>query len=192
MKIKQFIFSSIVLIPLFVFSQYKYESSKQFPYGRANPEAPQEIKDFEPLIGVCNCKSVSRNADQSWAEPIDMVWTFKYIMDGKGIQDETLKADGNHSGSIRQFIADSSRWYVHYYSSNTPSAILGTWEGNKKEGKLVFYKKQAAPNGLEGYYRLSFYDISKEGYKWVGEWVDKTEKIVFPTWKITCLRKKSN
>ncbi|NAS29574.1 hypothetical protein GTQ40_01185 [Flavobacteriaceae bacterium R38] len=191
MKIKQITFSIFFLIPLFVFSQYDYEPSKEFPYGRANPEAAQQIKDFEPLLGVCDCKSVNRKPDQSWAEPVDMKWTFKYIMNGKGIQDETLKSDGGHSGSIRQYIADSSRWYVHYYSSNAPTATLGTWEGNKKDGKLVFYREQAAPNGMEGYYRLTFYDISKKGYKWIGEWVDKTEKIVFPTWKITCLREET-
>ena len=32
---------------------------------------------------------------------------------------------------------------------------------------------------MEGFYRLTFYDISKKGYKWVGEWVDKTEKDCF-------------
>ncbi|ULC60281.1 hypothetical protein MBM09_04650 [Flaviramulus sp. BrNp1-15] len=50
------------------------------------------------------------------------------------------------------------------------------------------YKEQTAPNGTEGFYRLTFYDISKSGYKWVGEWVDKSESVVFPTWKINCTR----
>lgn len=180
------------LLLIFAFSspllaQYDYDSSLEHPYGLPNPEAPKELLDFAPLIGECDCKSQTRNADQTWAEPSDMVWRFKYIMNGMGVQDETLKADGRHSGSIRQFIADSTKWYVHYYSSGSPSPTLPTWEGNKNEdGNLVLYRDQKAPNGMEGFYRLTFYDIENTGFKWIGEWVDKTESVVFPTWKIDC------
>ena len=103
-------------------------------------------------------------------------------MNGMAIQDETLKSDGKHSGSIRQFNADSSKWYVHYYSSNFPT--------NKIDDKIVLYKDQTAPNGMEGFYRLTFYDMNDNGYKWIGEWVDKAEKIIYPTWKIKCVRQK--
>ena len=58
----------------------------------------------------------------------------------------------------------------------------------KKDEKIILYKEQAEPNGVEGYFRLTFYDVSKSGYKWIGEWVDKAEKIVYPTWKINCIR----
>ena len=119
-----------------------------------------------------------------------MAWRFKYIMNGMAVQDETLKVDGKHSGSIRQYSADSARWYVHYYSSGVVVPSLGTWEGNmQKDGKIVLYRDQTAPNGMEGYYRLTFYDIAKDGFKWIGEWVDKTEKITFPTWKIDCKKR---
>ncbi len=175
------------LIPFFIFSQYDYDPSIEHPFGLPNPEAPQEIMDFASMIGECDCISQTRNADQTWAEPVKMVWRFKYIMNGMGIQDETLKEDGTYSGSIRQFIADSTKWYVHYYSFPKSSTTLPTWEGNKtKDGKLVFYREQKAPNGMDGYYRLSFYNINEKGFKWIGEWVDKTESVVFPTWKIDC------
>ncbi len=177
----------VFLCSSFCFSQNDYSVSETNPYGLPNPEAPEEIKDFQPLMGKCNCRSISRNQDQSWADAVDMTWEWKYIMNGMAVQDETLKADGKHSGSIRQFIADSSKWYVHYLSSGAPTTTLPTWEGNKKaNGNIVLYRDQKAPNGMEGYYRLTFYDINKSGYKWIGEWVDKTEKIVYPTWKIEC------
>ena len=170
-----------------VLAQYDYEPSADHPYGLPNPEAPEQLLDFAPLIGECDCKSQTRNADQTWAEPSDMLWRFKYIMNGMGVQDETLKTDGRHSGSIRQFIADSTRWYVHYYSSGSPSPALPTWEGNKNEaGKIVLYREQKAPNGMDGSYRLTFYDIDDKGFKWIGEWVNVDESIVFPTWKIDC------
>ncbi|MDH7446793.1 hypothetical protein [Aquimarina sp. 2201CG14-23] len=180
----------ILSFPIIIIAQKNYGISPEFPYGQANPEAPEQIKDFESMIGICDCKSVVRKKDQSWADPINMTWTFKYIMNGMAIQDETIKEDGGHSGSIRQFIADSSKWYVHYYSSKGPTTSLPVWEGNKKDDKIVLYKEQKAPNGMEGNYRLTFYDMSNTGYKWIGEWVDTSEKIIYPTWKIACVRKK--
>ena len=170
------------------FSQSEYEPSKENPYGKYNPTAPKQLQDYKDLIGESKCKSVTRNPDQSWAEPMNMTWRWKYIMNGQGVQDETIKDDGFNSGSIRQYDKDSLRWNVHYYSSKGISTILPVWHGNKKEGKIVLYRDQTAPNGMEGFFRLTFYDISKKGFKWIGEWTDKTEKIVYPTWKIECTR----
>lgn len=172
-------------------AQWEYEPSAAHPFGQPNPTAPKELLDFAPMIGECDCTSQSMGSDQKWAEPVDMIWRFKYIMNGMAVQDETLKADGKHSGSIRQFVADSSSWYAHYYNSARPSLKLPVWEGTKKDdNKIILYKPQKAPNGIDGFYRLSFYDIDQEGFKWIGEWVDKTESVVFPTWKINCRKRK--
>ena len=173
-------------------TNYDYEPTEKYPFGQVNPDAPKEVADFEPLIGLCDCLSIARIDKNTWADTVDMTWRFKYIMNGLGVQDETLKADGKHSGSIRQFIADSASWYVHYYSSNGPTTTLSTWEGNKTEdGNIVLYRDNPAPNGTEGNYRLTFYDISEDGYNWVGEWTTKDESIVYPTWKIFC-KKRNN
>ena len=123
-----------------------------------------------------------------------MTWRFKYIMNGMAIQDETLKEDGAHSGSIRQYSEELSRWFVHYYStSSVPNAKskstqLSTWAGNLKDGAMILYREQKSTTGAEGYYRLTFSDISPEHFNWIGEWVDKEEKIVYPTWKISCTK----
>lgn len=181
------------LLPFALSAQYDFEPSIEHPYGLPNPKAPSELLDFAPLIGECNCTSQVRKPDQTWAEPVDMIWRFKYIMNGMAIQDETLKEDGTYSGSIRQFISDSTRWYVHYYSFPKASTTLPVWEGNKSEdGKIVLYREQKAPNGTDGFFRITFYDIQESGFKWVGEWVDKTESVVFPTWKIDCTDGKTN
>lgn len=165
-----------------------FEPSKKNPYGQPNPEAPSQIKDFTPMIGKCECTSTVRNAGQEWSEPQKMIWTFKYIMNGMAVQDETWKADGVHSGSIRQYNADSAKWYVHYYSTSGAVPVLPAWEGEyeREEGRIRLYRDQPAPNGMEGFYRLTFYDFTNSGYKWIGEWVDKDEKIAYPTWKIEC------
>ncbi len=179
----------LVLLPLVSFSQYDFEPSIEHPYGLPNPAAPKEILDFAPLIGECNCTSTLRNQDGSWAETTDMLWRFKYIMNGHGIQDETLKKDGVYSGSIRQFIPDSTRWYVHYYSNKGPTPVLPAWEGNKqKDGNIILYREQKAPNGMEGFYKITFSEIKSQSFKWIGEWVNPDETIVYPTWKIDCTK----
>lgn len=188
MKIK-FTFLLLFFTSITVFSQYKYEATKENPFGKYNPKAPKEVQDYQDLIGLCNCTSTSRKPDGSWAKPIKMTWEWRYIMNGMAVQDLTLKEDNRHSGSIRQYDAVKKQWNVHYYASSSASQTLSTWNGNKnEEGKIVLYKTQKAPNGTEGYFRLTFYDISDKGYKWVGEWTDLKEKIVYPTWKISCVK----
>ncbi len=184
-------FFLLVLITTITWGQHEYEPSDVSPFGRANPNAPKEILDFDNLIGICDCISETRNQDQTWAKPNKMTWEFKYIMNGMAVQDQTLKEDGKHSGSIRQFIADSSKWYVHYYSSAGPTTVLSAWEGNKKEDKIILYRKQKAPNGMDGFYKINFYDITKDGFKWLGEWVNTAETFSFPTWKIECTKRKN-
>ena len=85
-------------------------------------------------------------------------------MNGMAVQDETLKEDGKHSGSIRQYNADSVKWYVHYYSSSSATSTLSSWEGNKMEnGNIVLYRDQPAPNGTPGFYRLTFSNNLEKG-----------------------------
>ncbi len=165
---------------------YSNEPSAANPYGKVNPKAPQQTKDFTSMIGVSECSSSNRNPDGTWNDPVSMQWKFRYIMDGMAVQDETLKSDGKHSGSIRQYNADSSRWYVHYYTSATATPRLSAWEGNMEEGKIILKMPQAAPNGMEGFSRLTFYEITPKSFKWVGEWIKKDETIVYPFWKIEC------
>ncbi len=174
----------------FARAQSEYEPSDAHPYGLKNPSAPEQLDDFKPLIGLCDCDSERRNQDGTWGEPVKMIWKYKYIMNGMAIQDETIKADGKHSGSIRQFNVDSLKWYVHYYASSSAAPSLSTWEGAKnKEGKIILYKPQKAPNGTEGFSKLTFYDISDKGYKWIGEWIDTSETITYPFWKISCIKR---
>ncbi|MGB5237256.1 MAG: hypothetical protein WBM43_13600 [Flavobacteriaceae bacterium] len=170
-------------------AQFPYEPSTEHPFGLPNPEAPQEILDFAPLIGECNCLSQTRGLDGTWAKEVEMLWRFKYIMNGMAIQDETLKRNASYAGSIRQFIPDSTRWYVHYYSSASPTTMLPSWEGKKnQDGDIVLYRDQTAPNGMEGDYRITFSDISEHGFKWSGVWVSKDRSIEWPTLKIVCTK----
>jgi hypothetical protein len=166
-------------------------SPKKYKYGTINPLAPKQVEDYAPIIGKCNCKSVSRNQDGLWGDTVLMTWTFRYIMDGMAVQDETIKDDGRHSGSIRQYNPDSSKWYVHYYSSAAAPGTLPAWEGGTNEnGNIVLYNKQKAPNGTEGFFKITFSDMTNKGFNWVGEWVNINETFSYQTWKIFCQKEK--
>jgi len=179
-----------ICVTSFTIAQSEYEPTALDPYGNKNPKAPKQLDDFKPMIGICDCDSERRNPDGSWAKAVKMTWKFNYIMNGMAIQDQTLKADGKHSGSIRQFNKDSLSWYVHYYASASPSPTLGSWKGKKTDDeKIVLYKPQKAPNGMDGFSRLTFYDISDKGYKWISEWVDPKETVNFPSWRISCVKR---
>ena len=170
-------------------AQYEYEPSESHPFGLPNPNAPSEIKDFQAMIGICDCLSSRIGKDGNWLEADKMTWEFKYIMNGMAIQDQTLKEDGLHTGNIRQFNSDSSLWYVHYYTSAAAPSTLATWQGGKKNETILLYKEQKSPNGMDGKYRITFKDISENGYSWLGEWINMDESIVFPTWKIECTKR---
>jgi hypothetical protein len=184
-----FLFAVILLASVVTHAQqYQYAPSESHPYGLPNPKAPMQIKDFAEMIGTCHCKSVTRIDQQTWSDTLAMTWTFKYIMNGMAVQDETYKADGLHSGSIRQYSTDSSRWYVYYYAAASIPTTLPAWEGGRKANKIVLTRDQRAPNGMDGHYRLTFNDISERGYNWAGEWVSKDGSFVYPTWRIFCRR----
>lgn len=186
---KNFLTLTFLAFSLTTTAQFLYEPTSEHPFGLPNPEAPKELLDFAPLIGECNCISETRGLDGNWAAPVDMTWRFKYIMNGMAVQDETLKKDGTYAGSIRQFIPDSTKWYVHYYSSGGPTPVLPAWEGNKTEsGDIVLYRDQTAPNGMEGDYKIVFSNISAQGFDWLGAWVSKDRSVEFPTWKIKCTK----
>lgn len=186
--------SFVLLMALTVFVQAQstidlsYEVSLQLPYGAVHPEAKDDLADFAPMIGRCNCKSVNRNADRTWGDTVDMIWQFKYIMNGRAIQDETWKADGKHSGSIRQFQPDSAQWVVTYFSASSVGYKPGVWIGGKIGEDIVLKMEQKAPNGLDGFSRLTFSDISEQGYNWIGEWVSVDGSFVYPFWKIFCVK----
>ncbi len=184
----------LVIMALFAFAydlhaQGEYEPSSEFPFGRLNPEAPKEVGDWEQLIGQSSCLSISRNPDGTWQDTVKMVWVFKYVLDGTSVQDLTFKEDGKHATSMRQYIPDSAKWYVTYFSRFSPSAAPGVWAGRRQEnGDIVLFQDQLAPNGMEGKSQLTFANISDSGFDWFGAWVSIDNTITWPFWNIHCKR----
>jgi len=180
----------LVLVSFLVHSAaYKFTANDKLPFGQYNPAAPSEVNDFELLMGRAECLTSTRIDKDNWTTPVDMMWTFKYIMNGMAVQDEVLRSDGTHAGSIRQYNNETELWLVYFYSNTAFPDQLPTWVGGKEGADLVFSKAQQAPNGTDGKYRVKFFDITPSSYEWVGEWVDLTEQIVYPTRKISCKKK---
>jgi len=190
MPVYKYFFLFLLLTGAVLAQDNSYGSSEEYPYGRINPDAPQQLADFAEMIGSCDCLSQNRNPDGSWQDTVKMAWTFEYIMNGLAVQDKTYKENGTYAGSIRLFNADSSRWYVHYYSSAFAASNLSAWAGNRTDDKIILSMPQKAPNGMEGFSRLTFYNISEQGYKWIGEWHNPDTTIIYPFWKIECSKRK--
>lgn len=166
----------------------QYEPSQAHPFGQLNPEAPSQVGDFAPMIGKCTCRSLSRNPDGTWADTVDMVWQFKYVLNGTAVQDEVWR-DGNYASSIRQYQADSAQWVVSYYSYPIVAYNPGVWHGAKQnDGTIVLKQSQVAPNGMQGHSVLTFYGMSDQGFNWKGAWVKDDETITYPFRMIWCHR----
>ncbi len=171
----------------FLFAQsVEYEASDKYPFGKPHPDAPEAISDFESMIGKNDCLSLNRNPDGTWQDTLKMVWEFRYILNGNAVQDHTWHESGLYATSIRQYNADSAMWVVGYNASNFVSFTNIPWLGKKAGDEIVLKKEQKAPNGMDGVSRLTFYNITEEGFDWKGEWVDTSGSIIFPFWKIFC------
>jgi hypothetical protein len=164
-----------------------YEANLTFPYGQLNPEAPEQLKDFAPMIGTCDCKSLRRNPDGSWQDTLQMIWTFKYVLNGTAIQDQTW-ANGVYATSIRQIHPDSSQWVVSYNSFPGVSTSPSVWLGSKEGDEIILSAPQKAPNGMDGYSKLRFYSISEKGFNWKGAWIDTTGSFEYAFWEIWCTK----
>jgi len=41
--------------------------------------------------------------------------------------------------------------------------VISAWEGNRKNNAITLYKEQKTPNGMDGFYKINFTDISEKG-----------------------------
>lgn len=182
---------SFALIPLFAQmtpADSQYEPNDLQPLGSYNPTAPEEVKQFDFLVNMCDCKSVNRNPDGSWQDTLDLVWMAKYTLNGTAIQDYTWREGAFAATSMRQYDTTSNQWAVTYFSfpgvSTQPGTWLGTW--NEEEQRMVLSQPQQAPNGMEGNSVLTFFDISDKGFNWEGKWVKDDGSVEWPFWRIYC------
>ena len=81
-------------------------------------------------------------------------------------------------------------WVVSYNSYPGVTTTGLTWLGGKEGNDIVLKAAQKAPNGMAGFSRLTFTNISEKGFEWRGEWVNETGSIVYPFWLIWCEKRR--
>ena len=79
---------------------------------------------------------------------------------------------------------------VTYFSYPAVATTPGVWLGNKTDNEIVLKKEQKAPNGTEGFSRLTFYDMDENGFKWKGEWSNTSGSFIYSFWMISCTKRK--
>ena len=163
-----------------------YEPTEEFPFGRPNPAAPPEIQQFAFMIGQNDCSEDRLNgATGEWASAT-RTWDAYYYMNGYAIRD-TGRSGTTTNGNIRLYDSAAGQWVVTFFAM--PAFGSGVWRGGMEGENMVLRQAQKAPGtDFDGFSRLTFSNISADGFDWDGEWVSADGTVVFPFWRIRCNR----
>lgn len=160
-----------------------YEPSAAYPYGRHNPEAPAELQQFAFLIGTCECTVERFNYPDGKSISYQAVWTNSWTMNGWAIKDRVFSAY-DAPISIRIFDDQAKKWKMTYFIPKP--YYSGEWVGQKVGERMVMEKEEPLA-GRKAFSRLTFYEISDRGFKWMSENIFE-DSLVFTDWKIDCLK----
>ncbi|MEE9374281.1 MAG: hypothetical protein V3V00_14600 [Saprospiraceae bacterium] len=172
-----------------------YEVSQEFPYGKIHPQAPEAISDFDMLIGSSICKSSVLLQGGKWSGTFDIKWNWKYIMNGRAVQDEGWyhnQGKETYFTSVRAYNPSQEHWYVSFFTP-TMQTTPRTWTGGRKKDAnnkdvIELIEKKTNANGDMIWNVLTFYDISDSAFHWKGEIANKTKKTEQTFWKIDCVK----
>jgi hypothetical protein len=157
-----------------------YEPTPAFPFGRLNPKAPPETTQFAFMIGEFDCVDEIINPQTGkWVE-FSAIWNARYFLDGQAIQDQYWSPQFSTS-NIRVFDAREKKWKVTFF--RMPGSSSGVWTG-VKEGKNLVMRQGDDKQGS----RLTFSDITKNSFRWVGEGMSDGKAKAF--WKSSCTRRR--
>ena len=164
-----------------------YDPSPAYPFGRRHPDAPPQLAQFEFMLGEFDCVDEIKGGNGKWRRT-DAIWNAHYFLNGHGIQDvywnETFA-----TSNIRIFDPTRGKWSVNFFRSPTNRVGAGVWvgtqEGPKDQRRMVMWS--GSPDRKNGS-RLTFYDISVDGFEWVAESLRNGRAT--PSWKSSCRRRK--
>ncbi len=70
-----------------------------------------------------------------------------------------------------------------------PNYGSGVWKGGMEDENMVLRQTQKAPGtDFDGFSRLTFSNISGQGFDWTGEWVSIDGSVVFTFWRLQCTK----
>lgn len=159
-----------------------YEPSPAYPYGRRNPNAPAELAQFEFMLGANKCMDEMLQPDGS-KQSFPARWNARYFMNGYGIQDHYWTPTEFTTSNLRIFDANTNTWKVTFFSM--PGYGSGVWEGKKEGDDLVMRQITTSDEGKQRESRLTFYQITDQGFEWKAEtWLDG--ELVSTGWTSSC------
>lgn len=201
MKIKQIPSLLAIMASFLIYAQtpetFNYEklmqneASKKHPYGKPNEKVLPELKDYDKLIGVCNCKSVQyRNGIAG--DTLQLKWRWKYILNGNGVQDDGWFGNDSIQSSftsIRILNPQTKKWHVPFFTPNM-RANPQIWIGGKEGDNIVLKRTQKTQNGGEAESILTFSNITDKGFNWEGKIYIPTKNFTNVFWRIWCIKEK--
>ncbi len=162
----------------------RYGPSPAFPFGRPHPEAPRQLDEFAFFVGEFACRDRTRQRDGSWSE-FPAIWNGAYFLNGFGIQDKYW-SPARYTSNIRIFDAASGEWKVTYFSA--PRYFSGVWSGGKQGDDMVLLRETGLAEGKVRVSRLTFFDITDNGFEWKSE--TATDGDFVSGWTSSCKRRR--
>ena len=158
-----------------------YEPNATYPFGRINPAAPPETKQFSFMIGEFDCSDEIINPGTGKWVKMPAIWNAKYFLNGHGIQDQYW-SPAFATSNIRIFDAKNKKWKVTFFRmpGYSPSTAV---DGEIEGGKLVMRTGTKENGGA-----FTFFNISENGFEWVGENIREGKATKF--WTSSCKRRK--
>ena len=161
-----------------------YDPSPAYPFGRPNPGASAELLEFDFFVGAFDCFDRISIGNGQFRET-QAIWNGAYFLNGYGIQDQYW-ANGLMTSNIRMYDARDGLWKVTFFSA--PNYSTGTWVGGKEGDDMVLRRETELPDGRIRVGRLTFHDISDNGFEWKAETVMDGE-VTATNWTSSCKRR---
>ena len=161
-----------------------YDPSPAFPFGRLNPDAPPQTKQFAFMIGEFDCIDRRRRKGSDPWHVEHGKWNAAYYLNGMAILDRGYNETYAVS-NVRIFDPKAGLWKVTYFAPNEPS---GVWKGKKEGRDMVLKRDWGGGDKPRVHSRLTFSHITPRSFEWVAEYRIDAKKDWTATWKISCTR----
>ena len=151
------------------------------PYGLRHPDAPEQLEQFEFLIGEHTCTDELVELDGTTVR-LNARWTGQYILNGLAIQDHYWN-ERYSASNVRVFDPTQGKWIVTYF--RLPDYRSGTWEGGA-DGNNLILRRSFELDGQVVESRLVFRNISANGFEWTSEYIGRDRR--YTNWTSSCHR----
>ena len=142
-------------------------------------------EQFGQLLGDWRIEQEVLQQDGSWQRVTDADWSFRWALDGCAIQDFWVQPppgsevpEGEvrqHGTNLRVYDPEENLWRIVWASSDAPG--FTTYEASAKEnGELVMMGDDPDRPGVTQ--RITYFDISSEGWSWKMEFSRDKENWV--------------